>query len=353
MLATRGNNEDLRFAKFMDQVTLNLIKIAQIVEKDLRVILNDIKSGGKAAMAQALALIESDAHAASTIALLDEAFQAPVGSVIGMTGPPGVGKSTLLNAIIREWRKIGKTVGCIAVDPSSRRSRGALLGDRTRLTSDPADQGVFFRSMAARDRLGGLASLTVSAMVLMRAVYDIVLIETVGVGQSETDVAQVADTVLFCVQPGSGDSLQFMKAGIAEIPHVVAVTKADMKTEALRAKMDVQGALSLASSPDRDAWDIPVILVSSTTGQGIDDLLDGLNRHTQHLTRHGALRRQRTIQAESWLCDMVLESFGTRGMETIIRNNPQDRSPLILTDGDSPFSRRADLSRHLDLIWHS
>ena len=314
-------------------------------------ILTDIKAGGKAAMAQALALIESHPHAPETIALLDEAYKAPLGRVIGMTGPPGVGKSTLLNSIIREWRKTGKTVGCIAVDPSSRRSKGALLGDRTRLTSNPDDQGVFFRSMAARDRLGGLASLTVSAMILMRAVYQTVLIETVGVGQSETDVAQVADTVLFCVQPGSGDSLQFMKAGIAEIPHVVAVTKADMQTEALRARMDVQGALTLATSADQDQWEIPVVLVSSQSGQGLDDLLSALDRHGQHLEQAGRLVQNRTLQAESWLQDSVQNQFGCEGLSLIQAHSIDQTTPLNLGTGESPFYRQAELSRHLALKW--
>ena len=313
-------------------------------------ILNDIKTGGKAEMAKALALIESHADSPETIALLDEAYKSPLGRVIGMTGPPGVGKSTLLNTIIREWRKSGRTVWCIAVDPSSRRSKGALLGDRTRLTSNPDDHGVFFRSMAARDRLGGLASLTVSAMVLMRAVYDMVLIETVGVGQSETDVAQVADTVLFCVQPGSGDSLQFMKAGIAEIPHVIAVTKADMQAEALRAKMDVQGALTLAASTG-DQWDVPVVLVSSQTGLGVDELLLSLEQHGNHLIEGGELAEQRNHQAESWLLDLVHNHFGTKGIEAIRLNSSNDFNPLHLGMGESPFYRQSEIAKNLYVSW--
>ena len=161
-------------------------------------------------------------------ALLDAAWREPRAHVVGITGPPGVGKSSLCAALVAAWRKAGQTVGVIAVDPSSKASGGALLGDRVRIVHDSADEGVFVRSMAARDRLGGLADQTLAAMVVMRALFDRVLIETVGVGQSETDVAGVADTVVFCVQPGSGDSLQFMKAGIVEIPHVIVVTKADL-----------------------------------------------------------------------------------------------------------------------------
>src|SRR5580658_6223287 len=141
------------------------------------------------ALAAALARLEQAPEAEATLALLDAAYGSPRAHVVGVTGPPGVGKSTLIGALISAWRRAGETVGVVAVDPSSRVSGGALLGDRTRLRTDPEDEGVFVRSMAARDKLGGLAALTVSAMVLMRALYDKVIIETVGVGQSETDVA--------------------------------------------------------------------------------------------------------------------------------------------------------------------
>ena len=144
------------------------------------------------------------------------ALAAPQGLALGLTGPPGVGKSTLINALLARLRARGESVAVIAVDPSSRRSGGALLGDRTRIETDPEDAGVFVRSMAARRRLGGLADITYPAMVLMRALFDLVIVETVGVGQSETEIADCADLVVFCAQPGSGDALQFMKAGVME-----------------------------------------------------------------------------------------------------------------------------------------
>lgn len=160
-----------------------------------------LRAGGKAALARALAGLETAPDALETTTLLAQAHAAPRARVIGITGPPGVGKSTLVNGLITHWRAAGKTVGVIAIDPSSRRSGGALLGDRTRLSVDPEDRGVFVRSMAARDHLGGLAGLTVAAMVLMRALFDVVLIETVGVGQSETEVSRVVDTVVFAFSP--------------------------------------------------------------------------------------------------------------------------------------------------------
>ena len=205
----------------------------------------------KRSLAASLVELERDPESAVSQKLLDEAWRTPKAHVVGVTGPPGVGKSSLCAALVAAWRRQGRTVGVIAVDPSSKATGGALLGDRVRIVHDSADSGSFVRSMAARDRLGGLADQTIAAMVLMRALFDRVLIETVGVGQSETDVAGVADTVVFCVQPGSGDSLQFMKAGIVEIPNLVVVTKADMGAAAERALADVAGALSLAT-PDGD-----------------------------------------------------------------------------------------------------
>ncbi|WP_096704278.1 methylmalonyl Co-A mutase-associated GTPase MeaB [Magnetospirillum sp. 15-1] len=301
--------------------------------------LDDIRAGGKAALARALAELERFPDAPATVALLDSAYAEPRAHVVGMTGPPGVGKSTLMNALIGGWRADGRTVGCIAVDPSSRRSGGALLGDRTRLTTDPEDQGIFVRSMAARDRLGGLAALTVSAMVLMRALYDVVLIETVGVGQSETDVVGVADTVLFCVQPGSGDSLQFMKAGIAEIPHVVVVTKADMGAAAVRARADVQGALGLGGGGDHEGWETPVLMVSSARREGMDSLVAAIDAHAGWLGEGGRLAAARHAQAEAWLEEAVRERFGREGVRRA--------GDLSLRMGASPFARLAELSVRL------
>ena len=218
-------------------------------------------------MALALARIEAAPGERHTLDLLDAAYADPRAHVVGITGPPGVGKSTLVSRLIAAYRQQGRSVGVIAIDPSSRRSRGALLGDRTRFQIGPDDQGVFVRSMASRGRLGGLSALTPAAMVLMRAVYDLVLVETVGVGQAETDVAAVSDSVVFCVQPGSGDSLQYLKAGIAEIPDVAVVTKADLGLVARRTEDDLRAAL--AQQPTRtEGWSVPVLLISGQDGRG-------------------------------------------------------------------------------------
>ena len=271
-----------------------------------------VRTGGKRGLAAALAAIETNAGSEALARFLDEACREARGATLGLTGPPGVGKSTLTNALVSAWRKAGETVGVIAVDPSSRRTGGALLGDRARIATDPGDRGVFVRSMAARDRLGGLSDQTVAAMVVMRAVFDRVLVESVGIGQSEADVAMVADTVVLCIQPGSGDSLQFMKAGVMELPDVIVVTKADMGATAQRAKADVEGALTLVAR-DPGAWTAPVVLVSSTSGEGLDKLAAALAGHRAWLAG-GRLAARRAAQEEQWVEEALRTRFGTAGL---------------------------------------
>jgi LAO/AO transport system kinase len=296
--------------------------------------LSALRQGGKRALASALAALERDPDGDTAHALLDAAWREARAQVVGVTGPPGVGKSSLCATLVATWRRDGMSVGVIAVDPSSKASGGALLGDRVRIVHDSADEGSFVRSMAARDRLGGLADQTIEAMVLMRALFDRVLIETVGVGQSETDVAGVADSVVFCVQPGSGDSLQFMKAGIVEIPHLVVVTKADVGAAADRARADVAGALSLTASGDPD-WPVKVLAVSSRTGAGVDGLMAALEAHRQHLEKDGRLATSRHRQGEAWVREGLRERFGRRGLARL-QGLGLDAS---LPADDQPFAR--------------
>ncbi|MEX2628398.1 MAG: methylmalonyl Co-A mutase-associated GTPase MeaB [Tistlia sp.] len=275
--------------------------------------LASLRAGGKVALARALARLESAPEAADVVALLEAAYAEPRAQVVGLTGPPGVGKSTLTGRLVAAYRARGERVGVIAVDPSSRRSGGALLGDRLRLRSDAEDEGLFVRSMAARDRLGGLAEITWSAAVLMRALFDRVLVETVGVGQSETDVAGIADTVVFCVQPGGGDSLQFMKAGIVEIPQVAVVTKADMGAVAQRALADLAGALSLAEP--EDGWPVRTLALSAEAGTGVAELLAAVDDHFAWLGEDRRLAARRHVQAEAWLRAAILERWGREGLK--------------------------------------
>lgn len=301
-------------------------------------VLTGLREGGKRALAEALARIEAAPNAQETIELLDQAYHGTKGHVVGITGPPGVGKSTLIAAMIKAYRSRDETVGVIAVDPSSRRSGGALLGDRVRIDTDPADTGVFIRSMAARDRMGGLASITTAAVVLMRAVFDKVIVETVGVGQSETDIASVADSVLLCVQPGSGDSLQYMKAGIAEIPDIAVVTKTDFGVVAKQTRRDLASALTTTGratgSKESDSWQVPILGISSAEPESINALIDALDRHQRYLEGDMLVDR-RHHQAETWVALGIREAHGREGLKSAQSKLGGNR----LENGESPFRR--------------
>ena len=288
-------------------------------------------------MAAALARIEARPGDPDTITLLEAAYSSGDGQVIGLTGPPGVGKSTLSARMIEAFRRQGQTVGVIAIDPSSKRTGGALLGDRVRLALDAEDQGIFVRSMAARGRLGGLANATYAAVVLMRAVYDRVIVETVGVGQSETEIATVADTVVLCVQPGSGDSLQYIKAGIAEIPDIAVVGKSDLGDVALRTRADIGAALALEQRTD--GWSVPVISVSATKSHGIGELMDQVAGHAHYLSNSGHLSTKRKDQAERWLTDAIAIEFGRHGVA--------QAGALALAPNEAPFRPLVHLSAKL------
>lgn len=256
--------------------------------------------------------------------------------VVGVTGPPGAGKSTLLSALVAAWRARGRTVAVLAVDPSSKRSGGALLGDRARIDSDPADRGVFIRSMAAGERLGGLAPATRAAAQALAAAFDVVVIETVGVGQSETEVAEAADTVAVIVQPGSGDALQFLKSGIMEIPDVLVVTKADLGLVATRAERDLRAALR--SLGDHETAVVSVSSVPPTAGIG--DLLAALEAHRAGLDLQAVRVRARRLGA---LADFVAE-HGAAGLRALGGRRAAER----FLAGQDPAADEPTLVRALE-----
>jgi LAO/AO transport system kinase len=267
-----------------------------------------LRDGDRSAAPAALNLLENRTRRDEAAALVSAAGNG-AGHIVGVTGPPGAGKSTLLSALLRAWRDDGRSVAVLAVDPSSKRSGGALLGDRARIEHDPADRDVFIRSMAAGERLGGLAPATRAAAQSLANAFDIVVIETVGVGQSETDVAEAADTVAVVVQPGSGDALQFLKAGIMEVPDILVVTKADLGPVASRAEHDLRAALGALG-----AGGVPVLAVSSIAPvTGIDALIAALDAHRSALNLAEVRLRARRLGA---LADFIAE-HGERGLRAL------------------------------------
>ncbi len=297
------------------------------------------------AAAPALNLIESRAPAAGaqSAALLAAVSPAGLGGeapahVIGVTGPPGVGKSSLLSRLVAAWRARDRAVAVLTVDPSSRRSGGALLGDRARIEVDPSDHGVFIRSTAAGSRLGGLAPATRAAAYALAAAFDVVVIETVGVGQSETEVADVADTVAVVVQPGSGDVMQFLKAGIMEVPDVLVVTKADLGRVATRALGDLRAALRALGATDTDVTAVSTV----APPRGIDELVDSLDAHRERLDLPARRLRARRMHA---LADFTSE-YGDRGVRAL---GGRRQAELLLSELDPgldvPALGRALLAR--------
>ena len=268
------------------------------------------------AASAALNLIESRASddREQARALLAEVSPAALGGeapahIVGVTGPPGVGKSSLLSRLVGRWRSQQRSVAVLAVDPSSRRSGGSLLGDRARIETDPKDREVFIRSTAAGTRLGGLAPATRAAAEALAAAFDVVVIETVGVGQSETEIADAADTVAVVLQPASGDVLQFLKAGIMEVPDVLVLTKTDLGADAVRTMADLRAALLALGASDTE-----VCAVSSVPpARGIIELADALEAHRRRLDLPERRRRARRRHA--------LESFavehGERGLRAL------------------------------------
>jgi LAO/AO transport system kinase len=284
---------------------------------DLERLADGIRGGERAAVARGLNLVEDRRpEARPRVAALLRALGPGrlEGRRVGFTGPPGVGKSSLVNVLAQAVRASGATVGVLAVDPSSKRSGGALLGDRARIDSRPEDAGLFVRSLAAAGHMGGLARAAPAATMVLGAAFDWVMVETVGVGQSETDVEYVVDTVVLVVQPGSGDSLQFLKAGIMEIPDIVLVNKSDMGETARRARLELLAALGAARGAGVASAHVEVLLASATRGDGIADLKAGIERHRQAMLASGRLLERRIGGQVEWGLRELVRRVGDEGL---------------------------------------
>ncbi len=237
---------------------------------------------------------------------------------MGLTGAPGAGKSTLLDALLRCLRARGETLGILAVDPSSPLSGGALLGDRVRVRSAGADPGVFFRSLAARTRLGGLADAAAASVLILAAAFDRVFVETVGVGQSESEVRALVDTLIFVANPATGDVLQFMKAGLLELPDLFAVNKADLGASAERTANELRAGLALGASDAAAAAHPPrVLLVSARDGRGVEALADALDAHRRELEASGSWPERRRAGRDARVQGALLRRYGSYGLEAI------------------------------------
>ena len=274
--------------------------------------------GDRRALARSITLVENDDPRGWE--LVREVYpHTGRAAVLGFTGPPGVGKSTLLASLTKLERERDRSVAVLSIDPSSPFTRGALLGDRIRLTEHFLDPGVFIRSMANRGALGGLSEAALQVALLMDASgRDVVLLETVGVGQAEVDIIDHADTVVLVLMPGSGDSIQALKAGVMEIPDVIVVNKADHPLTDTMVR-EIKGVLMLGP---HEGWQVPIIRTEAVRGEGVPELADKLAEHREYIVAEGTLseRRRRNLMSEV----LAIATFRMRrALEFSVRDDPE------------------------------
>ena len=274
-------------------------------------------AGEKRALARAISLVENDDP--EGWALVREVYpKTGRATMAGFTGPPGVGKSTLIGALVKSARERDRDVAVLSIDPSSPFTKGALLGDRIRLSEHFLDPGVFIRSMASRGSLGGLSEATLQAALLMDASgKDDVFLETVGVGQAEVDIIDHADTVVLVLMPGSGDSIQALKAGVMEIPDIIVVNKADHPLADTMIR-EIRGVLSLGP---RTSWRVPIVRTEASKGIGIEDVVEKLREHREHIKSEGTLEERRRRNLTNEVMQLATVRLRRR-LEESIREDP-------------------------------
>src|SRR6478672_7878540 len=299
-----------------------------------------LRAGDKRALARAISLVEDDDP--EGWALVREVYpKTGKAAVIGFTGPPGVGKSTLIGRLVGHARSHERDVAVLSIDPSSPFTQGALLGDRIRLTEHFLDPGVFIRSMASRGSLGGLSEATLQAALLMDASgKDEVYLETVGVGQAEVDIIDHADTVVLALMPGSGDSIQALKAGVMEIPDVIVVNKADHPLTDTMVR-EIRGVLSLGP---KTSWRVPIVRTQAALGEGVEELAERIAEHREHIKAEGTLEERRRRNLRNEVLELTTIRLRRRLEESIAEDpSVQELLDQVVTRRLDPASAAAKL----------
>jgi LAO/AO transport system kinase len=307
---------------------------------DVPALVESARAGSPRAVARLISLVE-DGHPALREVMAALAPHSGNAHVIGITGSPGVGKSTSTNALVGAFRDRGQRIGVLAVDPSSPFSGGALLGDRVRMQDHALDPEVYIRSMASRGHLGGLSWTTPQALrVLDAAGCDVILVETVGVGQSEVEVAGLADTTIVLLAPGMGDGIQAAKAGILEIGDVFVVNKADREGADATVR-DIRHMISLGDRTEPGLWRPPVVKTVAAKGEGLDEVMEALDKHVAWMERTGALRDRRVRRAGDEIESIALQQLRAK-MGDLRHGNGVDELAAEVVDGRTDPYAAAD-----------
>ncbi|HRW18594.1 MAG TPA: methylmalonyl Co-A mutase-associated GTPase MeaB [Dermatophilaceae bacterium] len=313
---------------------------------DVPALVTSARAGSPRAVARLISLVE-DAHPALREVMAALAPHTGRATVIGITGSPGVGKSTSTNAVVRGFRERGKRVGVLAVDPSSPFSGGALLGDRVRMQDHALDPEVYIRSMASRGHLGGLSWTTPQAIrVLDAAGCDVVLVETVGVGQSEVEIAGLADTTIVLLAPGMGDGIQAAKAGILEIGDVFVVNKADREGADATVR-DLRHMISLGDRKEPGLWRPPVVKTIAAKGEGLGEVMEALDKHAEWLEQTGTLQQRRLRRAADEIEAIALAALRARMGDLRSGHGVAEHAEAVVSGRIDPYAAADDVVAHL------